>query len=80
MYKEMFGKKLAKARERAGYTQEQIEKELKIKRSTLANYETGRNEPDLETIGTLADFYAVSVDWLLGTAGEKNYNDNKSAI
>lgn len=69
MYRENFHIKLKKAREDAGYTQQQISEALKITRSTLANYETGRNEPDIETIGKLADFYEVSVDWLLGTKG-----------
>lgn len=69
MYVETFPAKLAKARKDCGFTQREIEVELKIKQSTLACYEIGRNQPDLETLGLLADFYGVSVDWLLGTKG-----------
>lgn len=72
MYKETFAQKLKKAREKTGFTQEETAAETKIPRSTLANYESGRNEPDIENIGILADFYNVSVDWLIGTRGEKN--------
>ena len=71
MYHEMFAQKLKKARKESGYTQEDVSLETKIPRSTLANYETGRVEPDIETIGKLADLYEVSVDWLFGTKGGK---------
>lgn len=69
MYKETFGQKLKTAREEAGYTQRQITEMTGIKQPTLAGYETGRTEPDIETLGKLADFYNVSVDWLIGTTG-----------
>ena len=75
MYAEFFGEKLAKARKDAGYTQRQVAKELNIPQSTIANWETGRTQPDLESIGIMADFYVVSVDWLLGTKGQ-NFNPN----
>lgn len=69
MYKELFGKKLRQARLDAGYTQQQIQDILKVNQTTLSRYESGEREPDYETLGTLADFYEVSVDWLLGTKG-----------
>lgn len=69
MYKEGFCSKLKKARENTGFTQREIAKETGISQSTIANYETGRTEPDIENLGILADFYGISVDWLLGTRG-----------
>lgn len=72
MYKETFSQKLKKAREITGFTQEETSLETGIPRSTLANYEAGRTEPDIENLGILADFYGVSIDWLIGTRGEKN--------
>lgn len=70
MYRESFPQKLKKARNDTGFTQREVTKETGIAQSTLANYETGRTEPDLENLGILADFYGVSVDWLLGTRGK----------
>jgi len=70
MYPTKFHEKLKQARTEAGYTQQQVADILHIGRSTLANYEMGRIEPNLETLARLADFYCVSVDWLLGTKGE----------
>lgn len=72
MYKEGFASKLKKARWDTGFTQREVAKETGIPNSTIANYETGRTEPDIENLGILADFYRVSVDWLLGTKGNKN--------
>lgn len=69
MYAESFPSKLKKARKDTGFTQIEIEKELNIPRSTLANWETGRTQPDIESLGILADFYEVSIDWLIGTRG-----------
>jgi len=83
MYKEAFPQKLRKARNNTGFTQIEVSRELKISRPTIAQYETGTREPDIETLGKLADFYGVSVDWLLGTAGEKKVNydlDGKQRI
>lgn len=47
----------------------EVAKETKIPRSTIANYETGRTQPDIENLGILADFYGISTDWLIGTRG-----------
>lgn len=67
MYRESFPQKLKEARKKTGFTQIEVGKELKIPRSTMANYETGRTEPDIETLAKLIDFYEISADWLLGT-------------
>ena len=69
MYQETFASKLKKARQNTGFTQRETAKETKIPQSTLANYETGRTQPDIENLGILADFYGVSTDWLIGTKG-----------
>ena len=69
MYRESFCSKLKKARNNTGFTQREVAKETGISHSTIANYETGRTEPDIENLGILADFYGVSADWLIGTRG-----------
>lgn len=67
MYFESFPQKLQKARNDTGLTQREVEKETGIKQSTLAGYETGRTQPDIETLGQLIDFYNIPANWLLGT-------------
>ena len=58
--------RLKEARKQAGYTQKQTEDITKINRSALSKYENGTLEPNLETLATLANFYNVTSDWLLG--------------
>lgn len=69
MYKESYHAKIKKARINLGYTQNEVAKETGIKQDTISKIENGVREPSLENIGILADFYEVSVDWLLGTKG-----------
>mgnify|MGYP001079239640 CR=1 FL=1 len=69
MYRESFPSKLKKVRENAGLKQIEVAVETKIPRSTLANYEIGRTEPDIENLGILADFYEIDLNWLLSTKG-----------
>lgn len=90
MYKESYHTKIRKTRLKLGYTQEEVEQETGIKQDAISKMENGIREPNLETLGILADFYEVSVDWLLGTKGnnkwllqEKNYmleNEIKQAL
>lgn len=73
MYKESFIDRIKKARIDAGYTQNQVAEITGISQPILSNLETGEREPSLENLGVLADFYEVSVDWLLGTKGRNIY-------
>lgn len=67
MYKENFAQKLKKARNDAGYTQNEVAKIIDINRVSLTNYELGRTEPDIETLGKLIALYDITADWLLST-------------
>ena len=71
MYVEGFASKLKKARYDTGFTQREVAEETGIKQPTIASYELGRTQPDIENLGILADFYGVDVNWLLGTRGER---------
>lgn len=66
MYYESFPSKLRAARQKNGFTLREAGAEMHIPYSTLANYEIGRTQPDIETLGKMAEFYGVSIDWLLG--------------
>lgn len=49
-----------------GVTQREIAAHLGIDRTTFGKYETGASEPDFETVIRIADYFSVSVDYLLG--------------
>mgnify|MGYP000243291747 CR=1 FL=1 len=66
MFKENFIINIKRARKSAKMTQQQVADILNTSRSNITKYETGALEPNLETIGLLAELYNVSTDWLLG--------------
>ncbi|WP_304459261.1 helix-turn-helix domain-containing protein [Alicyclobacillus sendaiensis] len=59
-------KRLRILRRQKGLTQQALCNELGLNRSTYAKYETGENHPEVETLVRLADYFGVSVDYLLG--------------
>lgn len=60
------GEKIADLREKRGQTQEDLAAKLGISRASLSHYEKNRREPDYATLTKLADYFQVSVDYLLG--------------
>lgn len=66
MFKETFAANLKRARETAGYTQQYVADVLNTSRSNITKYENGTLEPNIETIGMLAELYKVTTDWLFG--------------
>lgn len=49
-----------------GLTQQKVADYLNIDRSNYSKYERGKLEPNVEMIVSLANFYDVSADYLLG--------------
>ena len=70
MYKEVFKHRIIEARKENNLSQRQVAEKLKISKSTIASYETGRTEPDLETLGKIAKLYCHTVDYFLGLADD----------
>jgi len=62
----MIGERLRKLRKANHLTQEQVAAYLKVAKSTVSQYENNVNEPDIDTIVRLADWYGVTLDHLLG--------------
>ena len=44
--------------------------ELGMSQNTISRYETGRREADYETLVAFADYFNVSIDYLLGRTDE----------
>ncbi len=71
-----FAKRLEKERNKKGLTQRGLALELNIAVSDIAFYELGDKEPDLNLLNKLADFFNISVDYLLGRS-EYRQNTNQ---
>jgi transcriptional regulator with XRE-family HTH domain len=59
------GERLKIARDRKGYSQTEVYRRTNINNKTLSKYEKNDTKPDIETITALADFYEVSIVWLM---------------
>lgn len=56
---------LKELRKRKGYTQIALQMKTGIKQSLLSKFENGERIPPTETLIKLADFYNVSIDYIL---------------
>jgi transcriptional regulator with XRE-family HTH domain len=60
-----FTQRLKDLRRQRGLTQRQLAAIFGFASSTISMYESGRRTPDLDTLSRLADFFAVSIDFLV---------------
>jgi transcriptional regulator with XRE-family HTH domain len=60
-------------RSKAGYTQDELAAELHVTRQTISSYETGRSEPDIETLTKLSSLLDVEVSELIGGSKKPVY-------
>ncbi|AEI45231.1 transcriptional regulator, XRE family [Paenibacillus mucilaginosus KNP414] len=60
------GNRIALLREKQGMTQEELSIKLDISRASLSHYEKNRREPDYDTLLKIANYFKVSIDYLLG--------------
>lgn len=67
----MFAEKVKELRKAKGLTQIQFAEQFNVANGTVGMWETGKREPDFETTQRIADFFGVSVDFLLGREGQK---------
>ena len=71
MNQEKIGRFLKQLRMEKQLTQEKLSETLGVSRRTVSRWETGNNLPDLSILVELADFYDVSVDYILGRTNNK---------
>ena len=51
---------------KSGLTQQQMADALKLSRSTVGMYENGEREPSFEILETIADYFNVDMNYLIG--------------
>lgn len=61
-----FGHRLKHLRKIDKITQEELAQYLDVGRATIAGYETKGTQPSFELVCKLADYFDVSIDYLLG--------------
>ncbi|WP_349730424.1 helix-turn-helix domain-containing protein [Peribacillus frigoritolerans] len=72
----MLGARLKKLRSKQGLSQEELSKILGLTRGTYAHYEINKRQPDYDTLKKIADFFDVTLDYLI-TGNEKNISSDE---
>lgn len=72
---ESFGMRLAKLREESGLSKKEISMKLGFTANVFGTYEREERRPTLETLVKMADFFHVSLDYLI-RGQEYQYQNN----
>ena len=59
------GKRIAQLRKEKNLTQEQLAEALYVTRQAVSSWENGKNQPDIETLTTLAEYFGVTIEELI---------------
>ena len=70
-----FEERLTKLRTKAGVSQQAIGDALNVSRWAVHNYEAGKNRPDFDGLIALADYFDVSLDYLVGRSDRREPPD-----
>lgn len=74
-----FGDRLKELREEKELKQAELANLFNISPSTIGMYEQNRRTPDFALLNSIADYFGVSVDYLLGRTNIRNYEENTIA-
>lgn len=75
-----FGDKLRELLEIHNLSQKQLGEKLNIAPSTIGNYVRNIREPDHATLIIFANYFNVSVDFLLGNSSENNLQHEEQML
>ena len=60
------GAQIKTRRQDLNMTQEMLAKELHVGRTTVSNWEIGRNYPDLQLIVSISNVLSISIEYFIG--------------
>ena len=66
--------RLKELRKSRGYTQIFLQMQTGIEQALLSKFENGERVPPTETLVRLAEFYNVSIDYILGRTDKPDVN------
>ncbi|WP_213997003.1 helix-turn-helix domain-containing protein [Tepidanaerobacter syntrophicus] len=72
--------RIKELREEAKISQAELASMLGVTQQALSNYENGLREPDLDTINKIANYFGVSIDYLLCRTNVRNSDIIEEAI
>ena len=72
-----FSERLRELRTSKKLTMEQLSKEIETTRGTIGNFENGNKKPSLDVLIKLADYFDVSIDYLVGRTDDPKLHQKK---
>lgn len=66
--------RLKELRKKKGISQLRLATELNTTQNTISRYETGEREPGIDELIKIADYFNVSVDYLIGRTENPKMN------
>lgn len=69
--------RIRELRKLQGITMKQLGEVVDLAESTISQYETGKREPDNETLLKLSEYFGVTVGYLLGAEDKPLINDDQ---
>ena len=73
-------KNLRKLRTEMKLSQSKLGQEIGVTQQTINKYENHNIEPDIHTLGLLADFFDTTIDYLVGYSDIRNSVDNTQGL
>lgn len=73
-----FGDRLKELRKEKGISGLELANIFKVHKGSVSNWETNRRSPDKEMIVKLAEYFGVTVDYLLGNSDIRQAKDRKT--
>lgn len=68
------GKFIAQLRKQEGLTQMQLAERLNITDRAVSKWETGKTQPDIDTLKQIAEFFAVSIERIIYGKEKKRFH------
>lgn len=69
----LFSNRLNKLRTEHNITMEQLAKEIGTTKATISNFENEQRKPSLDMVIKIADYFQVSIDYLVGRSDDSTF-------
>lgn len=77
----LFAERLKELRKERNLTQVKFAEQFNVSSGAVGMWETGKREPDFETVSRLAQFFHVSIDYLVGNVNNPFFHvDNERVV
>ncbi|MEF9983748.1 MAG: helix-turn-helix transcriptional regulator [Oscillospiraceae bacterium] len=73
-----FAERLKTLRQSKNLTLEKLGSEINSTKATIGNFENGNKKPSLDALIKIANYFEVSLDYLVGRSDDPNFTPQKT--